>query len=170
MEASRLSPIYPVLWTEVYGPFSGVTKLQMASLTFGESKSGLGFIKVKRLPVPLRSIEFGPEKTFQPSKGLSAFAMPLSHGTHHQNTPYESSGFFIENDATNKTLLVFGDIEPDSVSGLSLNRSVWTVAAQRISEGRLSSMLIECSYCVSRTLSYQEYVEILSDNMLFVLR
>lgn len=85
----------------------------------------------------------------KPVKGLSASIMPLSHGIHHQGSPYESSAFFLDNDSTGKSLLIFGDVEPDSVSGLTLNKDIWTQTAKRIEEGRLSALLIECSYCVS---------------------
>lgn len=88
-------------------------------------------------------------KSVKPSKGLSASIMPLSHGIHHQGTSYESSAFFLENNATGKSILIFGDVEPDSVSGLSLNKDIWIESAKRMSAGRLNAMLIECSYCVS---------------------
>lgn len=99
------------------------------------------------------SVTFGTDRTISPSKGLSASIVPLSHGIHHQGSPYESSAFFVNNEATGRSLLIFGDVEPDSISGLSLNKDIWTEAARRISEGRLSSMLIECSYCVSYMLT-----------------
>lgn len=142
---------------EAYGLYWGATKLRMVYHTSGGSKLDWTFPSVYD---PLtrqhrHSIEFGHEKTVQPSEGLSVSIMPLSHGIHHQGISYESSAFFIDNDITNKSLLIFGDVEPDSVSGLSLNRSIWTVAAQRITERRLDSILIECSYCVSSRLLQQ---------------
>lgn len=94
------------------------------------------------------STEYG--KTVQPSKGLTASIMPVSHGQHPHGTPYESSAYFIQNDRTKKEFLIFGDVEPDSVSGLSLNRQVWRVASHKIANGTLSTIFIECSYCVSR--------------------
>ena len=61
---------------------------------------------------------------------------------------YDSSCFFIRDDATMKELLIFGDIEPDSVS-ISIprrNLPVWIYAAEKIHRGVLSTIFIECSY------------------------
>ena len=52
-----------------------------------------------------------PETTAQPCKGLSASIMPLSHGRHHKDKLYESSAYFIENEHSGKSFLVFGDVE-----------------------------------------------------------
>lgn len=96
---------------------------------------------------------FGSNASVHPVKGLSASIMSLSHGKHHQGSQYESSAIFLESNTTNQSLLIFGDVEPDSVSGLSLNHEVWKETAKRISESRLSAMLIECSYCVRHNSS-----------------
>lgn len=51
------------------------------------------------------------------------------------------------------------DIEPpvrasDSVSGTDLNRRVWAAAAQKIVDGTLDTVFIECSYPVRLLLSH----------------
>lgn len=74
--------------------------------------------------------------------------MPLSHGRHHANTCYESSAFFINNEVDGRSVLIFGDVEADSVSGENYNRDIWQEAAKRIQAKRLNTILIECSYTV----------------------
>lgn len=58
----------------------------------------------------------------------------------------ESSAFFIRDDATGNEIIIFGDIEPDSVSLEPRNKRVWEIAAPKIASGSLRAMFIECSY------------------------
>ncbi|KAK9900339.1 hypothetical protein P389DRAFT_165570 [Cystobasidium minutum MCA 4210] len=132
---------------EVYGSKQTISNL--SSAMNGGLWPVLGSYEAsKSVPYIWRDMDFS--KSVKPSKGLSASIMPLSHGIHHQGTSYESSAFFLENNATGKSILIFGDVEPDSVSGLSLNKDIWIESAKRMSAGRLNAMLIECSYCSSR--------------------
>jgi len=64
----------------------------------------------------------------------------------HLFEPVSSSAFFIRNDETGHELLIFGDIEPDSVSMSPRNYIVWEDAAQKIANGTLKAIFIECSY------------------------
>jgi cAMP phosphodiesterase len=59
---------------------------------------------------------------------------------------YDSSAFFIRDDATGQELLVFGDVEPDSISDLPRTARVWDDAAPKIVNGILRAVFIECSY------------------------
>ncbi|KAJ5309256.1 hypothetical protein PENANT_c042G01288 [Penicillium antarcticum] len=58
----------------------------------------------------------------------------------------ESSAFFLRDHRTGIEIIVFGDVEPDSVSLESLNKRVWEAAAPKIASGNLRAIFIECSY------------------------
>lgn len=58
----------------------------------------------------------------------------------------ESSAFFIRDDNTDKEIIIFGDIEPDSISLEPRNKRVWEIAAPKIVSGSLRAIFIECSY------------------------
>ena len=60
--------------------------------------------------------------------------------------PVDSSAFFIRNDVTGQEIIVFGDIEPDSVSMLPRNHVVWDDAAPKFVSGSLRAVFIECSF------------------------
>jgi cAMP phosphodiesterase len=60
--------------------------------------------------------------------------------------PVDSSAFFIRNDVTGQEIIVFGDIEPDSVSMLPRNHVVWDDAAPKFVNGSLKAIFIECSF------------------------
>lgn len=59
---------------------------------------------------------------------------------------YDSSAYFIRDVATGKEVLIFGDVEPDSISLSPRNKHVWTEAAPKIASGRLGGIFIECSF------------------------
>jgi cAMP phosphodiesterase len=66
---------------------------------------------------------------------------------HTQQHPvYDSSAFFIRDEATGKEILVFGDVEPDSISLTPRTAQVWSDAAPKIARGLLTGVFIECSY------------------------
>jgi len=87
--------------------------------------------------------------------GISVCTVPLSHGHTRAGDTYDSSAFFIKHDESNKELLFFGDVEPDSISVHPRNRDVWCAAASKIPH-LLSTIFIECSYPTGR-----------SDNLLY---
>lgn len=58
----------------------------------------------------------------------------------------ESSAFFIQDEPTGNEIIIFGDIEPDSVSLEPRNQRVWEIAAPKIASGSLRAIFIECSY------------------------
>lgn len=64
----------------------------------------------------------------------------------HMFEPVASSAFFIRNDATGNELLIFGDVEPDSVSLFPRNHVIWDDATAKIMNGTLKAIFIECSY------------------------
>ncbi|KAJ5624971.1 Cyclic-AMP phosphodiesterase class-II [Penicillium lagena] len=58
----------------------------------------------------------------------------------------ESSAFFLRDHRTGNEIIVFGDVEPDSVSLEGHNKLVWDTAAPKIAAGTLRAIFIECSY------------------------
>ncbi|TWU75771.1 3',5'-cyclic-nucleotide phosphodiesterase pde1 [Metarhizium rileyi] len=58
----------------------------------------------------------------------------------------DSSAFFIRDQSHRREVLIFGDVEPDSISLSPRNLQVWQEAASRIVSGALAAIFIECSY------------------------
>lgn len=58
----------------------------------------------------------------------------------------DSTAFFLRDDNTGREVLIFGDVEPDSISLTPRTKKVWTEAAPKIGAGNLHGILIECSY------------------------
>jgi len=75
--------------------------------------------------------------------------------THHAFEPpsplldertVDSSACFIRADDAGKEVLLFGDVEPDSLSFVPRNHLVWAEAASKVASGALRAIFIECSY------------------------
>ena len=66
--------------------------------------------------------------------------------THNLYQPVDSSAFFIRNDITGQEIVIFGDLEPDSVSMYPRNYVVWDDTAPKFVAGILKAIFIECSY------------------------
>ncbi|KAK9781815.1 putative cAMP phosphodiesterases class-II-domain-containing protein [Seiridium cardinale] len=64
---------------------------------------------------------------------------------------YDSSAYFIRDHASGKEVLIFGDVEPDSISLSPRNLVIWQEAAPKIARGHLAAIFIECSYDDSQT-------------------
>jgi cAMP phosphodiesterase len=58
----------------------------------------------------------------------------------------DSAVYFIRDEATGRECMMWGDVEPDSISLDPRNREVWALAARKFAEGKLSTVFIECSY------------------------
>ncbi|CAH6722641.1 3',5'-cyclic-nucleotide phosphodiesterase 1 [[Candida] jaroonii] len=63
---------------------------------------------------------------------------------HTTSTPYLSSAFLISNRLDND-ILIFGDFESDSVSGLNFNSLIWKDISPLIISNRLNIIVVECS-------------------------
>ncbi|KAL8657990.1 MAG: hypothetical protein Q9226_001374 [Calogaya cf. arnoldii] len=59
---------------------------------------------------------------------------------------YDSAAYFLRDEHTGKEVLIFGDVEPDSVSLNPRTARVWQDAAAKLAAGLLTGVLIECSY------------------------
>ena len=83
---------------------------------------------------------------------ISVLPMRLSHGTSSQNSrvPVLSTAFFLRHDPTEREILFFGDVEPDTLSLDPRNASVWRTAAPKIPHA-LSAIFIECSWTSERS-------------------
>ncbi|KIV99727.1 hypothetical protein, variant [Verruconis gallopava] len=58
----------------------------------------------------------------------------------------DSSAYFIRAEHSGREILIFGDVEPDSISLSPRTHIVWAEAAPKIAAGLLSGIFIECSY------------------------
>ena len=75
--------------------------------------------------------------------------MPVTHGLTKTGSVYESAAYFLRNNTTERELLFFGDVEPDSISSKPQTINVWKAAAQKIPH-TLASIFIECSWTSDR--------------------
>ncbi|KAK3357760.1 low-affinity cAMP phosphodiesterase [Lasiosphaeria hispida] len=84
----------------------------------------------------------------QPSgaAGGAGGMMHPSMGFNETACVYDSSAYFIRDVATGREVLIFGDVEPDSISLSPRNLTVWREAAPKIATGKLAAVVIECSY------------------------
>ncbi|KAI9370072.1 cAMP phosphodiesterases class-II-domain-containing protein [Aspergillus egyptiacus] len=74
-----------------------------------------------------------------------AFLSPYSN-SESTWTAIDSSAFFIRDEHTGAEIIIFGDVEPDSLSLNPRNRRVWEVAAPKLARSQLRAIFIECSY------------------------
>nr|POF24056.1 3',5'-cyclic-nucleotide phosphodiesterase [Quercus suber] len=58
----------------------------------------------------------------------------------------DSTAYFIRDCETQREVLIFGDVEPDSISSHPRNLMVWQEAARKIAYGFLGGIFIESSY------------------------
>lgn len=59
---------------------------------------------------------------------------------------YDSSAYFIQDQNNHREVLIFGDVEPDSISLSPRNLQIWQEAGPKIAAGNLRGIFIECSY------------------------
>lgn len=101
-----------------------------------------------------RRLSHGGEYTASPDpRRRSSYATPEFSGARHVRVPVvtDSTAFFIRAEATGDEILVFGDVEPDTVSMAPRNAKVWADAAPKIVSGSLKAVFIECSYTDTQT-------------------
>ncbi|KAJ4391052.1 3',5'-cyclic-nucleotide phosphodiesterase pde1 [Gnomoniopsis smithogilvyi] len=80
-----------------------------------------------------------------PSMNLSG-----GHSPTEMHCVYDSSSYFIRDVESGVEVLIFGDVEADSISMHPRNLRIWQEAAPKIVSGKLKAILIECSYDDSR--------------------
>ncbi|PSK51883.1 hypothetical protein B9Z65_3150 [Elsinoe australis] len=85
-----------------------------------------------------------------------SYASPTIPHTSHpfQQDPnvqaVDSTAYFIRDLASHREILMFGDVEPDSISVAPRLARVWAEAAPKIAAGVLTGIFIECSYADSQ--------------------
>jgi cAMP phosphodiesterase len=69
---------------------------------------------------------------------------------HYEQCVIDSSAYFIRTEPSHhspaREILIFGDVEPDSISLSPRTHQVWAEAAPRIANRTLAGIFIECSY------------------------
>ncbi|KAG0146977.1 hypothetical protein CROQUDRAFT_62192 [Cronartium quercuum f. sp. fusiforme G11] len=124
------------------------------------------------LPLWLRNLDLGLHTPVTICPSLTLQAWPIAHGLItdsgytcasvtnspplnirmvQNQTVYHSTAFFITDEPTDQTFLFFGDLGPDSVTGVNLNQNVWKHAFPKFLAGKLKTIFIECSYDSSRS-------------------
>ena len=89
----------------------------------------------------------GTPGTETPPTALGRRSHTLGNGHLVDNAcVYDSSAFFIRCNVTGQEVLIFGDVEPDSLSLSPRTARVWADAAPKIASGLLRGIFIECSY------------------------
>lgn len=63
----------------------------------------------------------------------------------------DSSAFFLRDEHTGNEVLIFGDVEPDSLSLSPRTAQVWSDAAAKLAAGFLKGIFVECSYDESQS-------------------
>jgi len=86
---------------------------------------------------------------YTPNFQQSQTPRPLDENTN--SSPVDSTAYFIRDTTTACEVLIFGDVEPDSVSIFPRLARVWSEAAPKIASGILTGIFIECSYDDSQT-------------------
>ncbi|KAM0721488.1 hypothetical protein Q7P37_002412 [Cladosporium fusiforme] len=66
----------------------------------------------------------------------------------------DSTAYFIRDSETGREVLIFGDVEPDSLSLTPRNYLIWAEAARKVASGCLTGIMIECSYDDSHSDEY----------------
>ncbi|KAI4259042.1 MAG: hypothetical protein LQ352_000939 [Teloschistes flavicans] len=88
-------------------------------------------------------------------KDISSGSMDSSRSQTFPQIPekraYDSAAYFLRDEHTGKEVLIFGDVEPDSVSLNPRTARVWQDAATKLAAGLLTGIIIECSYDNSQT-------------------
>lgn len=83
-------------------------------------------------------------------RGPGGLSLPSGHSPTEVPCVYDSSSYFIRDVETGVEVLIFGDVEGDSISVNPRNLQIWQEAAPKIAIGKLKAILIECSYDDSR--------------------
>ena len=94
----------------------------------------------------------GTEESYVPHSSASRESQtPSSKPSIRARQAIDSSAFFLRDDQTSKEVLIFGDVEPDSLSVSPRTARVWGDAAEKIVGQVLKGVFIECSYDDSRS-------------------
>ncbi|KAI9675653.1 MAG: 3',5'-cyclic-nucleotide phosphodiesterase pde1 [Caeruleum heppii] len=93
--------------------------------------------------------EYGPGSNVSRRVSTQSFDLAerrRSSGQSLEQCVYDSTAFFIRDDHSGREILIFGDVEPDSLSQAKRTATVWKEAAPKVVVGSLTGIFIECSY------------------------
>ncbi|KAF2769337.1 hypothetical protein EJ03DRAFT_272337 [Teratosphaeria nubilosa] len=82
----------------------------------------------------------------QPMGRTASMQHSSGPGTPETSCVVDSTAYFIRDTETAREVLIFGDVEPDSVSLSPRNRLVWQESSRKIAHNSLGGIFIECSY------------------------
>lgn len=104
------------------------------------------------LPTSLSQLSTSPRKSLalSPNSGTDMTRSDSYSHSQERVCVYDSSAYFIRDIASGREVLIFGDVEPDSISLSPRNHIIWCEAAPKIIAGQLGAIFIECSYDDSR--------------------
>ncbi|KFH49057.1 3',5'-cyclic-nucleotide phosphodiesterase-like protein [Hapsidospora chrysogenum ATCC 11550] len=99
-------------------------------------------------PTPRRQSLLSQATTFGSSSvpGPGPGSPHAQAGEQERFCVYDSSAYFIQEQDHRREVLIFGDVEPDSLSLSPRNLLIWREAAPKIVAGNLAAIFIECSY------------------------
>ncbi|KAM0176315.1 hypothetical protein ACHAPF_004965 [Botrytis cinerea] len=128
-------------WAVSHGPCIGNFPYQLGTNHSNESSSPL--------TPPQRSGTHSHRTHYSPITIPQISSEGLNFNTDPARA-YTSSACFIHDIASGNEILIWGDVEPDSLSLFPRNKQVWQDAAPKIAAGILKGIFIECSYDDSR--------------------
>lgn len=120
-------------WSVSHGKCKGAQTAKASSISATET---LDFIKRPRKASQQGSLMMKPNDS-QEVECVS---------NRYKITTNDSAAFFLLDHSTGREALIFGDVEPDSLSVSPRTAQVWTEAAKKIVLGTLTGILIECSF------------------------
>lgn len=121
-----------------------VSKNQTATGHHGGAESPKTLANARRTP----SVSHQPSQPGTPGFTTSGTQpAPMSDPTSRE-VVVDSTAYFIRDDShhSGRECLIFGDVEPDSISLNPRTAHVWAEAAPKIASGLLRAVFIECSY------------------------
>ena len=164
-----------VIWPNMSDEDGGIGLLSYSRLSEGGNKAvgeggGRGYIELcDGLAVKSRSVSHGSCMRGDSHRGSNGGNIQEGHfpqefpARSSRSTPsrrqsqgnamdsvIESAAFFLRDEQTGNEVLIFGDVEPDTLSANPRNAMVWHDAAPKVSAGVLTGIVIECSYEDSR--------------------
>ncbi|RFU79137.1 cyclic-amp phosphodiesterase, class-ii [Trichoderma arundinaceum] len=91
---------------------------------------------------------FSRRPSMMPQAALGGTSTPVFSGGEFEprHCVNDSSAYFIREETYEREVLIFGDVEPDSLSLSPRNLLIWQEAAPKIASGKLAAIFVECSY------------------------
>ncbi|KAL6804767.1 cAMP phosphodiesterases class-II domain-containing protein [Trichoderma sp. SZMC 28013] len=91
---------------------------------------------------------FSRRQSLMPQAALGIATPIFGGGGDYEPRPCvnDSSAYFIREETYEREVLIFGDVEPDSLSLSPRNLLIWQEAAPKIASGKLAAIFVECSY------------------------